>query len=137
MTSRRSIILFWTLLLVPALVLAESAFRQLALEQDRIRRTEITALEDQARLVAQNLDQAMTTIQANLTRSLLNINAQALNAQALEERLLAWEETNPLVRNVFIFNPRKGLLYPRRSRAATRVERQFINRLNPLITGKL
>ena len=75
MISRRSIIIFWTLLLVPALVLAGSAFRQLSFEQDRIRRAGITALEDQARLVAGNLDQAMAFIQANLTRSLLRITS--------------------------------------------------------------
>jgi len=137
MTSRRSIIIFWTLLLVPALVLAGSAFRQLSLEQDRIRRARITALEEQARLVARNLDQAMATIQGNLIQSLLNINANDLSTQALGERLLAWEAANSLIRNVFIFHPRKGLLYPRRSRAATGEERQFINRFNPLMTGKL
>ncbi len=137
MISRRSIIIFWTLLLVPALVLAGSAFRQLSFEQDRIRRAEITALEDQARLVAENLDQAMAFIQANLTQSLLDINAKNLSTPALGERLLAWEKANPLIRNVFIFHPRKGLLYPRRSRAATREERQFIKRFTPLMTGEI
>jgi len=102
MTSRRSIIIFWTLLLVPAMVLAGSAFRQLSFEQERIRRAGITALGDQARLMAQNLDQAMATLQANLTRSLLDINAKDLSTPALGERLLAWEKANPLIRNVFI-----------------------------------
>ena len=137
MTSRRSIIIFWALFLVPALVLAGSAFRQLSFEQDRIRRAAITALGDQARLVAGNLDQAMATIQANLTRSLLDINTKHLSPLALGERLLAWEEANSLIRNVFIFHPRKGLLYPRRSRAATGEERQFINRFTPLMTGEI
>lgn len=137
MTSRRSIIIFWTLLLVPAMVLAGFAFRQLSFEQERIRKAQITALEDQARVVAQNLDHSMATLQANLTRSLLNINAGNLSAPALGERLLTWEKTNPLIRNVFIFHPRKGLLYPQRSRAATGEERQFINRFNPLMTGDI
>ena len=137
MTSRRAIIIFWTLLLVPAMVLAGLAFRQLSFEQERIRRAGITTLGDQARLVAQNLDQAMATLQANLTRSLLDINAKALSTPTLGERLLAWEKANPLIRNVFIFHPREGLLYPRRSRAATGEERQFINRFNPLMTGDL
>ena len=137
MTSRRSIIIFWALLLVPALVLAGSAFRQLSFEHDRIRRAGITTLEDQARLMAGNLDQAMATIQANLTGSLLNINAKDVNTPALGERLLAWEKTNPLIRNVFIFHPRQGLLYPQRSRAATGEERQFINRFTPLMTGEI
>lgn len=137
MISRRSIIIFWTLLLVPALVLAGSAFRQLSFEQDRIRRAGITALEDQARLIAGNLDQAMATIQTNLTRSLLNINAKDVSTPALGERLLAWEKANPLIRNVFIFHPRKGLLYPNRSRGATGEERQFIYRFNLLMTGEV
>ena len=137
MTSRGSIIIFWTLLLVPAMVLAGFAFRQISFEQERMRRAEIIALEDQARLVAQNLDQAMANIQENLTRSLLDIEANNLSTQTLGERLLAWEQSNPLIRNVFIFQPKKGLSYPRRSRAATREERQFINRFNPLMTGNL
>ncbi|WP_321493840.1 HAMP domain-containing sensor histidine kinase [uncultured Desulfobacter sp.] len=137
MTSRRSIIIFWTLLIVPALVLAGSAFRHLSLEQDRIRMAGITALEDQARLVTENIDRTMDAIQINLTRSLLDIHAKDLPSHILGERLLAWEAVNPLVRNVFIFNPQKGLLYPRRSRAATGEERQFINRFTPLMTGKI
>jgi signal transduction histidine kinase len=137
MTSRRSIIIFWTLLLVPAMVLAGFAFRQLSFEQDRLHRTEITALEDQARLVAQNLDHSMATIQDNLTQSLLDIKANNQNTRVLDERLLAWEKSNPLIRNVFIFHPGKGLLYPLRSRAATREERQFIKRFSPLMTGTL
>nr|WP_319490529.1 HAMP domain-containing sensor histidine kinase [uncultured Desulfobacter sp.] len=137
MTSRGSIIIFWTLLLVPAMVLAGFAFRQISFEQDRLRMAGITALEDQARLTAQNLDQAMANIQENLTRSLRDINASNLSIQTLGERLLAWEQSNPLIRNVFIFHPKKGLMYPRRSRAATREERQFINRFNPLMTGDL
>ncbi|MCG8550446.1 MAG: HAMP domain-containing histidine kinase [Desulfobacterales bacterium] len=137
MTSRRSIIIFWTLLLVPAMVLAGFAFRQLSFEQERIRRAQITALEDQVRVVAQTLDHSTATLQANLTRSLLNIDTGNLSAPVLGERLLAWESTNPLIRNVFIFHPRKGLLYPQRSRAATGEERQFINRFNPLMTGEI
>ena len=137
MTSRGSIIIFWTLLLVPAMVLAGFAFRQISFEQERMRRAGITALEDQARLVAQNLDQAMANIQENLTRSLLDIKANNLSIQTLGERLLAWEQSNPLIRNVFIFHPKKGLSYPKRSRSATREERQFINRFNPLLTGNM
>lgn len=119
------------------MVLAGFAFRQISFEQERLRRTQISALEDQARLVAQNLDHSMAAIQENLTRSMLDINANHLTSQALGRRLLAWERSNPLIRNVFIFHPGKGLLYPRRSRAATREERQFINRFNPLMTGDL
>jgi signal transduction histidine kinase len=137
MTSRGAIIIFWTLLLVPAMVLAGFAFRQISFEQERLRRAGITALEEQTRLTAQNLDQTMANIQGNLTRSLLDIKTDKLSSRTLGERLLAWEQSNPLIRNVFIFHPKKGLLYPQHSRAATREERQFINRFSPLMTGDL
>ena len=137
MTSRRAIIIFWTLLLVPALVLAGSAFRLLTLEQDRIRKSNITTLEDQARQVALTLDQSVSSIQANLTRSLQDIHSKGIRPALIEKRLLAWEESNPLIRNVFIFHPRKGLIYPEQSRAATNEERQFISRFEPLMTGRI
>ena len=137
MTSRRAIIIFWTLLLVPALVLAGSAFRLLTLEQDRIRKSNITTLEGQARQVALTLDQAVSSIQANLTRSLLDIHSKGIRPALIEKRLLAWEESNPLIRNVFIFHSPKGLIYPEQSRAATNEERQFISRFAPLMTGRI
>ncbi|WDP91806.1 MAG: HAMP domain-containing histidine kinase [Desulfobacter sp.] len=132
MAGRRSILIFWALLMVPALILAGIAFRLLSLEEARIRQARITTLVDQARTAAGHIDLTIETVQNNLTGALLEIPAHAL-----EQRLLEWERQNPLVRNVFILHPKKGLEYPLRSLAATREERQFINRFAPLFSGEM
>ena len=131
MTGRHSILIFWALLLVPALILGGAAFRLLSHEQERIRRTSTEALMDQARVMARSMDLSLETVQENMTGSLLDIEPEAL-----ENRLVAWERTNPLVRNVFIYSPETGLEYPKKSMAATREERQFTARFSSLFTGR-
>ncbi len=132
MTNRRSILLFWILLLVPALVLAGVAGRLLSLEQERIRKASVTALTDRARSIADSIDLTLVTVQDNMTQTLFN-----LNTDRLEMQLVTWEKKNPLVRNVFIFDPVGDLEYPRRSMAATQEERSFINRFDPLFSGRI
>lgn len=132
MTGRSSILIFWTLLLVPALILAGVAFRLLSHEQTRIRQTRDDTLLDQARVIARSIDLSLETVQGNLTASLVDIDPKDL-----EPRLISWEKHNPLIRNVFIYNPEKGLEYPEHTMAATREERQFSDRFSPLFSGRL
>jgi len=130
--GRPSILIFWTLLLIPTLILAGVAFRLLSHEQERIRRNSADALLDQARVIARSIDLSLETVQENLTGSLLDIPPGDI-----EPRLMSWERLNPLVRNVFIFHPEGGLEYPERSIASTQEERQFIDRFSPLFSGRL
>ncbi len=132
MTGRPYIFIFWVLLLVPALILAGVAFRLLSHEQERIRQSSTDALMDQARVIARSIDLSLETVQENLTGALLE-----LASKEIENRLVSWEKQNPLVRNVFIYHPENGLEYPERSMAATREERQFIDRFSPLFSGRL
>lgn len=132
MTSRRWIIIFWVLVLVPAVILAGVAFSLLSHEKDRIRNAAVRALTDRARAIAQSIDLAVVTVQDNLTQTLYG-----LEGDSLETRLVAWEKTSPLVRNVFIFHSDTGLEYPLSSMAATQEERQFGKRFAPLFTGRL
>ena len=132
MTGRPYIFIFWVLLLVPALILAGVAFRLLSHEQERIRQTSTDALMDQARVIARSIDLSLETVQENLTGALLE-----LAPKEIKNRLVSWEKQNPLVRNVFIYHPKNGLEYPERSMAATREERQFIDRFSPLFSGRL
>jgi len=132
MTGRRSILIFWTLLLVPALILAGVAFRLLSHEQERIRQKEVDTLLDQARVIARSMDLSIETVQENLTGSLLDIDSADIRS-----RLISWEKRNPLVRNVFVYLPEKGLEYPEQTMAATREERQFVDRFAPLFSGRI
>ncbi|MCG8634787.1 MAG: ATP-binding protein [Desulfobacterales bacterium] len=132
MTNRRPILLFWILLLVPALILAGVAGRFLSLEQERIRKASVTAMTDRARSIAGAIDQALVTVRENMTEALFD-----LDRDRLEARLTAWEKTNPLVRNVFIVNADGSLEYPLRSMAATSEERSFANRFDPFFSGRI
>ena len=146
MTTRRSILIFWTLILVPALIMAGAAFTLLRHEEERLSASMADALGDQARTLAQTLELTVTTVQDNLTQSLIAMIENEIHDPGidspyihlvLEEKLTAWEKTNPLVRNVFVFSPRKGLIYPQRSLAATAEERAFIRRFQALFTGRV
>ncbi|MCP4692701.1 MAG: HAMP domain-containing histidine kinase [Desulfobacterales bacterium] len=57
-------------------------------------------------------------------------------AHRLRETLIRWEASNPLVRNVFIWAPGRGLTHPRLEGGATREERRFAARFDPLFSGR-
>jgi len=132
MTSKRSIILFWALILVPTLILSAFALRLLSNEQKRINQTGINTLTDRAQTISETIHLTVQTVQDNITASLLNLRPDVLLAE-----LISWEETNPLIRNIFIFNSDKKLEYPVQGLASTKEEQRFINRYDSLFTGQL
>ncbi|MBU1193509.1 MAG: HAMP domain-containing histidine kinase [Proteobacteria bacterium] len=135
MTHKRSIIFFWALFLVPTLIMAGAAFTLLSHEQDRISESARTALVERARTVCESIHLTIETVQGNLVQSLLD-----LDPQQLEKHLIQWEQTNPLIRNVFIWQKKQNepyLEYPLRGMASTREERWFIARYDALFTGRI
>jgi len=132
MTSKRSIILFWALFLVPTLIMAVVAFRLLSHEQERISQSAIRTLSERAKTIAETIHLTVEAVQENLEQSLL-----ALDKTQLEKNLVEWEKINPLVRNVFIYKKSQGLEYPAGGMASTREERHFIARYDALFSGRI
>jgi signal transduction histidine kinase len=132
MTSKRSIILFWALFLVPTLIIAVVAFRLLSHEQERISQSAIRTLSERANTIAETIHLTVEAVQENLEQSLL-----ALDKIQLEKNLVEWEKINPLVRNVFIYKKSQGLEYPAGGMASTREERHFIARYDALFSGRI
>ncbi len=132
MTSKRSIILFWALILVPTLILSAFALRLLSNEQKRINQTGLTVLTDRAQTISETIHLTIETVQENITSSLLELDQNNLMAV-----LISWEEINPLIRNVFIYNSDKTLEYPVKGMASTKEEQRFIARYNSLFSGRL
>lgn len=132
MRQRRSIIFFWILILIPTLFMATAAFQLLSHEQERINLSARNALIERGEAVSQTIHFTIEAVKANLIRSL-----EQIDKKALKKTLLGWEETNPLVRNVFIYHRQTGLEYPVRGMASTAEERGFITRYESLFSGKV
>lgn len=92
----------------------------------------IQTAEDRARTLAEIAHLAVQSTEDNLTGTLRAIDRKRL-AQSLSEL----EETNPLVRNVFIWIPGRGLEYPPRDNSATNEEKRFAVRFEALFSGRV
>lgn len=132
MTSKPSIIIFWALFLVPTLIMAGIAFGLLSHEQERISRSAIHTLSEKAKTISETIHLTVEAVQENLTQSLLEVDSDQI-----KNRLIEWEETNPLVRNVFVYKKNHDLDYPVRGMESTLEERQFISRYDSLFSGRI
>ncbi len=132
MTSKRSIIIFWALFLVPTLILAVVSFELLSHEQERMSRSTQQTLLERAITISETIHLTVEAVQENLTQSLM-----ALDQDQIKKNLIVWEETNPLVRNVFIYHKEKDLEYPAGGMASTDEQRQFIARYDALFSGRM
>jgi hypothetical protein len=129
--KKRSIILYWLLILVPVVIISILAFRLLTHEQERINRLALASMEDRARTIAETLQITVEKVQDELTESLFSIPEESL-----EKTLLEWLDRNPLVRNVFIWDEIDGLEYPPPGKAATSEERAFMSRFDGLFSSR-
>jgi len=129
---RRSIIIFWLLLLVPTLVVGAAAFKLLRNEQRRINQEVRLSAQDRAHAIGDSLQLTVAAVEDGLTETLKRIPKEKL-----EETLFSWEERNPLVRSSFIWNQKTGLQKPKPGSFATSEEKRFILRYNLLISGHI
>ena len=129
--KRRFIILYWLLLLIPTLVISVVLFELLRHEQDRIARQAISSARERTETIAETLQVTVESVEDELSVGLRNIPGNKLLPT-----LQAWEESNPLVRNIFIWTPRKGLQYPPADRSATEEERRFTARYAELFAPR-
>ncbi|MGD9157405.1 MAG: HAMP domain-containing sensor histidine kinase [Desulfobacteraceae bacterium] len=130
--EKRSILFYWLLILIPAIIISIATFRLLYHEQERIDRLAIAAIEDRTRAIGDTLQVTVEAVEDELTQALLNIHTDNL-----KEALLDWEENNPLVRNVFIWDEVSGLKYPEAGIGSTIEERNFIARFSGLFSGRI
>lgn len=128
---KRSVLGYWLLLFLPALVIAAAAFRLLRYEQDRIDHSFQAAHSARAQAVTQGLKQTVQSVEDGLLVSL-----KGLSPNTVADTLPRWINQNPLVRNVFIWSKTGGLRYPPSNRSATREERRFITRYAMLFEGR-
>ncbi|MCP4682204.1 MAG: hypothetical protein GY864_07710, partial [Desulfobacterales bacterium] len=130
--NKRLIILYWMLLLIPTIVISISVFHLLGHEQERINHAARSSAMERASSIAETLQVTIDAVEDELTETMFQIPAANL-----ERTLLKWEESNPLVRNIFIWKPEGGLQYPLSGTAATNEERRFVARYMALFSGRI
>ncbi len=128
--NKRRILWYWLLILVPTLVAGVVLFHLLGHERERLERAGVDAATGQARLAAQSLDAAVSELQSSFTARLL-----AIPPETLAPTLRSWADNNPLVRQVFIWSPSRGLLLPAAG-GRTADEELFARRYESLFSGR-
>lgn len=126
---KKSLLLYLLFIGLPAFLLGIGGARLLVMEQHRVQTLQVSASEMTARLITDDLATRVNTIEAGL---LDDIRWQSRKTNDVTAVLRRMEETNPFVRNVFIWQKDTGLLWPRPD-AATNEERGFIARYATLL----
>ncbi len=130
--NRRAIYWYWLLLFVPTVVVGTVAFWLIRHEGERIAAQARSATLDRVRAIADNMRMAASAVEDELGESLRRIPPSEL-----AESLAAWEKNNPLVRNVFIWDAKKGLRMPSPQSGWTAEEQRFASRYDALFSGRI
>lgn len=130
--KKRSIIVYWLLLLIPTVIIGAAVLQLLRHEGDRINQQIQSSAHDRARAIGDTIQITVGAIKDELTASLLKIPSTTL-----QDALIPWKENNPLIRNVFIWKEKMGLLHPSTGSGATMEEIRFISRYDALFTGRI
>ena len=130
--KKRSIILYWLLLLVPTLLITVAAFQMLRHEQKRINEQARSSALDRVRAIADTVKITVADVEDGLTEALRRIPPTRLISV-----LSTWETRNPLIRNVFVWRPKRGLQYPQKAAPLKSEERRFIGRYEALFSGRV
>jgi len=130
--NKKLIILYWVMLFLPSLILGGVAFRTLHREQERINQFARLSAIDGTQTIADSLRFSIATVEEGLTD-----NLGRMRDGDIKPGLLRLERANPLVRNVFVWSPEKGLQYPDPVNAVTAKDKDFVVRYEALFSGRL
>ena len=131
MRTRWMILLYAAFVALPTLVGGALALRLLGREEARLRSESRAAVEERARLAAENVAAAVADVQGGLMQSL-----QALVPETRADQLRELRAANPLVRNVFIWTRGAGLALPDPGGLLADEERGFVERYALLWSGR-
>ena len=105
--NKRALIYYGLLLIIPTMIIGIIGFSQIHREKDRFILEARLSARNRAQTIADSLQITLEAIENRLMDSLNRIPAEGLI-----KTLIKWEDTNPLVRNVFVWKDKEGLLYP-------------------------
>ncbi|MBN1663714.1 MAG: hypothetical protein JW943_08940 [Deltaproteobacteria bacterium] len=130
--NKRSIIIYWLILFVPTVAIGVAAFHLLSHEKERMEQAARSSSYERARLLSEHLRLSVNAAEEQLMHSLRRIPGEEL-----QQTLFIWEEKNPLIRNVFIWQPGGGLKYPQTDVPSESEQGRFLARYHALFSGRL
>ncbi len=129
--KKRSVFLYWALLLIPAVFMGVVGVRLLASEQERRDQMERSSALEAARAVAQTIRITMEGLEQQIIDGLITIPRETRL-----DTLLSWQKQNPSIRNIFIWQPGAGLQYPNAREPASSELARFMIRYQNLFTAR-
>ncbi len=132
--TRFKLIITWLLLLIPTLLLGVGALYLLKGEENRLQSSARATANDRIVAIAGNIDLAIAEVQDGLTGTMQTFPASNLDRQA--DLLEEWKRSNPLVRNVFVWERGRGLRYPDPEMPSSDEEADFIRRYLSLFANQ-
>ncbi len=126
----RSFALYGLLLLLPTLFIGGLLWRLLRDEEVRLEVARREVLADRLRILGDDLQRAVQAAQADMMKRLCS-----LERRGLAPALLAWNQRDPLVRNVFILRNEKDVVLPDPRESSTREETSFLQRYHALFNN--
>jgi signal transduction histidine kinase len=130
-STKKSVILYWVLLFIPTVVIGAVAFRLLSHEQERITLLLRSSAMDRLSTLAESIRFTVSTIEERLVESLFQ-----LDDNFMADTLELWKSSDPMIRNVFIWDPVQGLKLPRPGRFLSAEDRGFIARYESLFSRR-
>lgn len=132
--TRFRLIITWLLLLVPTLLLGVGALYLLKGEEARLASSARAAASDRVAAIAGNIDLAIAEVEDGLVATLRNLSQDDFTRQT--DLLEEWKRSNPLVRNVFIWEQARGPLYPDPAKPSSDEESDFARRYLSLFNNQ-
>jgi len=131
MTGARPLIIAWLLLLTAALAIGGLAIHLLRGQEQSLA---VAAAETRRQSLAASAESISLAVAE--ARDTLAVTLQTLPADNLIDTLETWRLDNPLVRNVFVWQPGSGLLHPDPLYPTRDEERAFLQRYAELFAGQ-
>lgn len=132
---RKTGILYLLMLLIPTLLLGVGGVSLLMREQAALAQRQRASHQRAADLLAERVHLLLQEILVAQRAELASTLSAATSQADLQDRLQAWERRSPYVRNTFIWDPERHLLYPDARRPATDDQAAFLQRYTPLFSG--
>ncbi len=126
----RTVILVWLMIPLPTIVLGWVAIRLLRFEEQRLRMVAESSMRAEIHTIVDSVSSAMDDVKRGIMDRLVDIETSTLPGS-----LASWERDNPLIRNVFVVQGDRDVIYPP-SDAMTGEQSSFLMRYDALLTGR-